>query len=136
MQRPAFKPVALVLALLTIFSALHLPPSLIAQPPTFDPTLSSCVNGRPQGARFRAASGGGTWYRIPSMREDRARTIPIALGRILHASLWEAFRKEYTFPSSRSGRGMLKSSDGGDNWTKGTSNPNPWSFPLSPTGAR
>ena len=42
---------------------------------------------------------------------------------ILYASLWEAFRKEYTMSSGGPGSGMFKSTDGGDSWTEITRNP-------------
>ena len=42
---------------------------------------------------------------------------------VLYASLWEAFRKEYTMSSGGPGSGMFKSTDGGDSWTEITRNP-------------
>ena len=42
---------------------------------------------------------------------------------MIYASLWEAFRTEYTMSSGGPGSGMFKSTDGGDSWTEITRNP-------------
>jgi photosystem II stability/assembly factor-like uncharacterized protein len=42
---------------------------------------------------------------------------------VIYASLWEAFRKEYTMSSGGPGSGMFKSTDGGETWIEITRNP-------------
>ena len=75
---------------------------------------------------FRSTDGGDTWERV-LFRDERTGAIDIVLDRnnpdVLYASLWEAFRKEYTMSSGGPGSGMFKSVDGGDTWTEITRNP-------------
>ena len=75
---------------------------------------------------FRSTDGGDTWERI-LFRDARTGAIDIVIDRndpdVLYASLWEAFRKEYTMSSGGPGSGMFKSVDGGTTWTEITRNP-------------
>ena len=75
---------------------------------------------------FRSTDGGDSWERI-LFRDERTGAIDIVIDRnnpdVLYASLWEAFRKEYTMSSGGPGSGMFKSTDGGDSWTEITRNP-------------
>ena len=75
---------------------------------------------------FRSTDGGDTWERI-LFRDARTGAIDLVIDRnnpdVLYASLWEAFRKEYTMASGGPGSGMFKSVDGGDTWTEITRNP-------------
>ena len=75
---------------------------------------------------FRSTDGGDIWERI-LFRDERTGAIDIVIDRnnpdVLYASLWEAFRKEYTMSSGGPGSGMFKSTDGGDSWTEITRNP-------------
>ena len=75
---------------------------------------------------FRSTDGGDSWERV-LFRDERTGAIDLALDRnnpvVLYASLWEAFRKEYTMSSGGPGSGMFKSVDGGDTWTEITRNP-------------
>jgi photosystem II stability/assembly factor-like uncharacterized protein len=75
---------------------------------------------------FRSTDGGDTWERV-LFRDDQTGAIDIALDRtdpdVLYASLWQAYRKEYTMSSGGPGSGMFKSTDGGDSWTEMTRNP-------------
>ena len=74
---------------------------------------------------FRSTDGGDTWERV-LFRDERTGAIDIVIDRnnpdVLYASLWEAFRKEYTMSSGGPGSGMFKSVDGGDTWTEITRN--------------
>ena len=75
---------------------------------------------------FRSADGGDNWERV-LFRDERTGAIDLAIDRnnpnVLYASLWEAFRKEYTMSSGGPGSGMFKSVDGGSTWTEMTRNP-------------
>ncbi|HSM60270.1 MAG TPA: hypothetical protein VK849_05710 [Longimicrobiales bacterium] len=75
---------------------------------------------------FRSTDGGDTWERV-LFRNEETGAIDIALDRddpnVLYASLWQAFRKEYTMSSGGPGSGMFKSTDGGETWTEITRNP-------------
>ena len=75
---------------------------------------------------FRSVDGGDSWERV-LFRDDETGAIDLAIDRndpnVIYASLWEAFRKEYTASSGGPGSGMFKSTDGGDTWTEMTRNP-------------
>jgi photosystem II stability/assembly factor-like uncharacterized protein len=75
---------------------------------------------------FRSTDGGDTWEKI-LYRDVRTGAIDIVIDRnnpdVVYASLWEAFRKEYTMSSGGPGSGMFKTVDGGDTWTEITRNP-------------
>jgi photosystem II stability/assembly factor-like uncharacterized protein len=75
---------------------------------------------------FKSTDGGDSWRRV-LYRDDRTGAIDIVVDRnnpdVLYASLWEAYRKEYTASSGGPGSGMFKSTDGGESWTEMTRNP-------------
>ncbi len=75
---------------------------------------------------FRSTDGGDSWERV-LFRDERTGAIDLVIDRnnpeVLYASLWEAFRKEYTMSSGGPGSGMFKSVDGGSTWTEMTRNP-------------
>lgn len=75
---------------------------------------------------FKSTDGGDTWERI-LFRDDETGAIDLVIDRndpdVLYASMWEAFRKEYTMSSGGDGSGMFKSTDGGETWTDMTRNP-------------
>ena len=75
---------------------------------------------------FKSTDGGDTWQRV-LYRDERTGAIDIAIDRnnpdVIYASLWEAYRKEYTMSSGGPGSGMFKSTDGGETWTEITRNP-------------
>ena len=75
---------------------------------------------------FKTTDGGDTWRRV-LFANDWSGAIDLAMDRndpnVLYASLWRAFRKEYTMSSGGEGSGMYKSTDGGETWTEITRNP-------------
>ena len=75
---------------------------------------------------FKSTDGGDTWNRV-LYRNDETGAIDIAIDRnnpnVIYASLWQAYRKEYTMSSGGPGSGMFKSTDGGETWTEMTRNP-------------
>jgi photosystem II stability/assembly factor-like uncharacterized protein len=75
---------------------------------------------------FKSVDGGDTWERV-LYRNDVTGAIDLVIDRnnpdILYASLWEAFRKEYTASSGGPGSGMFKTTDGGATWTEMTRAP-------------
>jgi photosystem II stability/assembly factor-like uncharacterized protein len=75
---------------------------------------------------FKSVDGGETWRRV-LFRNDETGAIDIVIDRtnpdVMYASLWEAFRKEYTMSSGGPGSGMFKSTDGGETWVELTRNP-------------
>jgi photosystem II stability/assembly factor-like uncharacterized protein len=75
---------------------------------------------------FKSTDGGDTWRNV-LYRDDETGAIDIAIDRnnpdVMYASLWQAFRKEYTASSGGPGSGMFKSTDGGETWTEITRAP-------------
>ncbi|MGE3618275.1 MAG: WD40/YVTN/BNR-like repeat-containing protein, partial [Gemmatimonadales bacterium] len=74
---------------------------------------------------YKTTDGGKTWRRV-LFRNDQTAAVDISIDRndpnVLYASLWEAFRKEYTMSSGGPGSGLFKSTDGGETWTEITRN--------------
>jgi photosystem II stability/assembly factor-like uncharacterized protein len=75
---------------------------------------------------FKSVDGGDTWERV-LYRNDVTGAIDLVIDRnnpdVLYASMWEAFRKEYTASSGGPGSGMFKTTDGGATWTEMTRAP-------------
>lgn len=75
---------------------------------------------------YKSTDGGDTWRQV-LFRDERTGAIDIVIDRndpnVIYATLWEAFRKEYTMSSGGPGSGMYKSTDGGETWTEITRNP-------------
>lgn len=75
---------------------------------------------------YKSTDGGETWRRV-LYRDAKTGAVDIAIDRndpdVIYASLWQAFRKEYTASSGGPGSGMFKSTDGGETWTEITRKP-------------
>ncbi len=80
----------------------------------------------PERGIYKSTDGGQTWRKV-LYRDDKTAAIDISIDptnpNIIYASMWEAFRKEYTMSSGGPGSGMFKSTDGGETWTEMTRNP-------------
>jgi photosystem II stability/assembly factor-like uncharacterized protein len=75
---------------------------------------------------YKSTDGGDTWRQV-LYRDAKTGAVDLVIDRnnpeVLYASLWQAFRKEYTAASGGPGSGMFKSTDGGETWTEMTRNP-------------
>ena len=75
---------------------------------------------------FKSTDGGDSWRKV-LYRDAKTGAVDLVIDRnnpdVIYASLWQAFRKEYTAASGGPGSGMFKSTDGGENWTEMTRNP-------------
>jgi len=75
---------------------------------------------------FKSTDGGATWKKT-LFRDNKTGAADLWIDRknpnVVYASLWEAFRMEYTMSSGGPGSGLFKSTDGGDTWTELTRNP-------------
>jgi photosystem II stability/assembly factor-like uncharacterized protein len=75
---------------------------------------------------YKSTDGGDSWRRV-LYRDAKTGAVDIVIDRndpdVLYASLWQAFRKEYTASSGGPGSGMFKSTDGGETWSEITRNP-------------
>ncbi len=80
----------------------------------------------PERGVYKSTDGGDSWTKI-LFRNDSTGAIDIAIDRtrpdVLYASLWQAYRNEYTMSSGGAGSGLFKSTDGGAHWTEITRNP-------------
>ncbi|MEZ4455472.1 MAG: hypothetical protein R2882_02820 [Gemmatimonadales bacterium] len=92
-------------------------------PPCSGSTASRAL---PERGVYKTTDGGKTWRRV-LFRNDQTAAVDISIDRndpnVIYASLWEAFRKEYTMSSGGPGSGLFKSTDGGETWTEITRNP-------------
>ncbi len=75
---------------------------------------------------FRTRDGGRTWEKV-LYRDNKTGGLDLALDpgnpNVIYASMWEAYRREWTLSSGGEGCGMYKSTDGGDTWKELTRNP-------------
>ncbi|HYT73490.1 MAG TPA: FlgD immunoglobulin-like domain containing protein [Vicinamibacterales bacterium] len=70
---------------------------------------------------FKSTDGGKTWRKV-LFRDNKTGAVDIAIDRnnpdVMFASLWEAYRVEYSMSSGGPGSGLFKSTDGGEHWTE------------------
>ena len=84
--------------------------------------------GKPSDERgvFKSADGGRTWKKV-LFRDNKSGAVDVEIDRknpnVMFASLWEAYRVEYTMSSGGPGSGLFKSTDGGETWKEITRNP-------------
>lgn len=75
---------------------------------------------------FKSTDGGQTWRKV-LYRDDKTGAIDIEIDhnnpKVIFASLWQAWRVEYSMSSGGPGCGLFKSTDGGEHWTEITRNP-------------
>ena len=99
--------------------------------PTNPQTVYAAVFGKysvPSAERgvFKSTDGGQTWRKV-LFRNDSTGAIDVEIDpsnpQVLYASLWQAYRKEYTMSSGGTGSGLFKSTDGGETWTEVTRRP-------------
>jgi photosystem II stability/assembly factor-like uncharacterized protein len=75
---------------------------------------------------FKSTDGGQSWRKV-LFRNDSTGAIDVEIDpanpQVIYASLWQAYRKEYTMSSGGAGSGLFKSTDGGETWTELTRRP-------------
>ena len=68
---------------------------------------------------FKSADGGRTWKKV-LFRDGKTGSVDIEIDRrnpnVMFAAMWEAYRVEYQMSSGGPGRGLFKSTDGGETW--------------------
>ncbi len=69
---------------------------------------------------FKSTDGGKTWRKV-LYKNAATGAADISIDQtnpnVLYASLWEAFRKEWSMSSGGPGSGLYKSTDAGETWT-------------------
>jgi photosystem II stability/assembly factor-like uncharacterized protein len=69
---------------------------------------------------FKSTDGGKTWRKV-LYKNAATGAADISIDQtnpnVLYASLWEAYRKEWSMSSGGPGSGLYKSTDGGETWT-------------------
>src|SRR5204863_4993430 len=87
---------------------------------------------------FKSTDGGKTWKKV-LFRDDKTAAIDLAIDRrnpnVIYAALWEPYRVSWQLSSGGPGRGLFKSTDGGETPTEITRNPRLPAGILGPTGA-
>src|SRR5262249_44620358 len=74
---------------------------------------------------FKSTDGGKSWRKV-LFRDNKTGAVDISIDRrnpqVVFAALWEAYLIEYQMSSGGPGRGLFKSTDGGETWTEITRN--------------
>ncbi|HEY4131814.1 MAG TPA: glycosyl hydrolase, partial [Gemmatimonadaceae bacterium] len=70
---------------------------------------------------YKSIDGGTTWKKV-LYKDAKTGAADIEIDpkdpNVMYASLWEAYRNEYTMSSGGPGSGIYKSTDGGESWTE------------------
>lgn len=69
---------------------------------------------------FKSTDGGATWKKV-LYRGPKTGSNDVIFDRnnpdVMYATMWEAYRNEWSMSSGGEGSGLFKSTDGGDTWT-------------------
>jgi photosystem II stability/assembly factor-like uncharacterized protein len=75
---------------------------------------------------FKSTDGGKSWNRV-LFRSDKAGAVDLVMDPknpdVLYAGFWEVYRTPHSLSSGGPGSGVLKTTDGGRNWTDLSKNP-------------
>ncbi|MDE2139576.1 MAG: glycosyl hydrolase [Gammaproteobacteria bacterium] len=75
---------------------------------------------------FKSTDGGQTWKKVLFVNDETGGadiSIDPHNPRILFASMWQAYRRPWTFSSGGPGSGLYKSTDGGETWKNISTSP-------------
>jgi photosystem II stability/assembly factor-like uncharacterized protein len=96
--------------------------------------MGDLFKSSPDRGVYRSKDGGINWEKILFANQD-AGAVDLAMdpnnARVLYASTWRIRRTPYDLSSGGEGSDLWKSTDGGDNWTKISSNKG---LPKGPLG--
>ncbi|MGH8145394.1 MAG: WD40/YVTN/BNR-like repeat-containing protein, partial [Rhodanobacteraceae bacterium] len=74
----------------------------------------------PERGVYKSIDGGKSWKKILFVN-DKTGAITLAMDpsnpKVLYATMWEAYRRPWTFSSGGPGSGIYKTTDGGATWT-------------------
>lgn len=74
---------------------------------------------------YKTTDGGETWQKVLFVNDDTG-AITLAMDssdpQVLYATMWETFRRPWTYSSGGPGSGIYKTTDGGAHWTNLTHN--------------
>ena len=83
---------------------------------------------------FRSTDGGASWQKVLYVSDQTGAgdlTMDATNPNVLYASMWQTFRRFWTFSSGGDESGLYKSTDGGTTWTNITTNSG---LPAGPLG--
>ncbi|HEX7326607.1 MAG TPA: hypothetical protein VF292_14855 [Rhodanobacteraceae bacterium] len=79
----------------------------------------------PERGVYKSTDGGKTWKKVLFVNNDTG-AITMAMDpsnpNVLYATMWQAYRRPWTFSSGGPGSGIYKTTDGGRTWTNITHN--------------
>ncbi|MGH7191238.1 MAG: WD40/YVTN/BNR-like repeat-containing protein, partial [Acetobacteraceae bacterium] len=88
--------------------------------------LGHVFGPNPERGIFKSTDGGQTWKQVLYVNDETGGadiSIDAHNPRILFASMWQAYRRPWTFSSGGPGSGLYKSTDGGETWTNISKHP-------------
>lgn len=88
--------------------------------------LGHVFGPNPERGIFKSTDGGQTWKKVLYVNDETGGadiSIDPHNPRILFASMWQAYRRPWTFASGGAGSGLYKSTDGGETWKNISKNP-------------